>query len=731
VSAFASANKALPNKQLLRYLWTGTAIGLMLTGPVRAQTDSQASTQQTAPSTSSESAPSARAKVESVTVTGTLISGPTLSANGNNDYSITDANILNLPAGDETSMTDVLSQMPGVGIDQNQQVHIRDTQGSQFQYEINGSLIPLDINTNPPFISMINPLMVKSIDLLDGILPSQYSYAMGGVVNIQTKDGCEQPGGSATIYAGQRGMVQPSMQYAGCSGNLSYYSSVLYSQNNMAFSSATPGPNAIHNQTNQGQTFNTFSYALNTNTKLNLIVAATGSDNQLPNVADLAPQFTLANANTIPSADINSYLNFRDYLGVISLSGSPTRQLSYQISYAIHSISEQYLPDDAGELIYQGVASQTTHKDFDNTFQGDLTYILGQHSIGAGLYFGAYDVTSNANSLVFPVDASGAQSSDAPVNVVNDTHAMNLITGVYVNDLWQISPEFRLNVGLRWDGETGYSPGSQFDPTINLTYIPTRGTTLHAGAARYFQVPSLEGISPGAPAAYAGTTGQGPPGVTNPLTEDDWEWDAGIVQVLTPELTISEDNFFEITRHYLDAGQFGVVPIFAPFNYNHGQIWGSEIAINYKNGNLSAYGNITLGRNIEKGVATGQYNFSEPGELEYIDTNYIVLDHQALLGITTGVTYDWKPYKFSVDTTYNDGLRTGFANLEPTPNVFQVNAGIERTFQIDGVGLIRDRLTVLNVLDRINLIRPFGGLGVFQSAYGPRLSIFDALTVPL
>jgi outer membrane receptor protein involved in Fe transport len=308
---------------------------------------------------------------------------------------------------------------------------------------------------------------------------------------------------------------------------------------------------------------------------------------------------------------------------------------------------------------------------------------------------------------------------------------MNLITGVYVNDLWQISPEFRLNVGLRWDGETGYSPGSQFDPTINLTYIPTRGTTLHAGAARYFQVPSLEGISPGAPAAYAGTTGQGPPGVTNPLTEDDWEWDAGIVQVLTPELTISEDNFFEITRHYLDAGQFGVVPIFAPFNYNHGQIWGSEIAINYKNGNLSAYGNITLGRNIEKGVATGQYNFSEPGELEYIDTNYIVLDHQALLGITTGVTYDWKPYKFSVDTTYNDGLRTGFANLEPTPNVFQVNAGIERTFQIDGVGLIRDRLTVLNVLDRINLIRPFGGLGVFQSAYGPRLSIFDALTVPL
>jgi len=34
---------------------------------------------------------------------------------------------------------------------------------------------------------------------------------------------------------------------------------------------------------------------------------------------------------------------------------------------------------------------------------------------------------------------------------------------------------------------------------------------------------------------------------------------------------------------------------------------------------------------------------------------------------------------------------------------------------------------LLNVFDRINLIRPSTGIGVFQSAYGP----YDDMTIPL
>lgn len=670
------------------------------------------------------------AGVETVVVTAVRSAGPTVSLTGSNDYAVTSADIAALPAGDDTTITDVLAQMPGVAIDQNQQIHIRNTEGPQFQYQINGILIPLDINTNPPFVSNINPLFIQRLDLLDGVLPARYSYATGGVVDIETKDGCEQPGGSATLFAGQRGMVQPSVDYAGCSGDFSYYASALYSQNDMAFSSATPGPTPIHDRTDQGQTFDMLTYGLDAHTKLSVIVSAAVSNNQLPNVPGLAPEYTLANAPVIPSSQINSLLDFRDYLGVVSLSSSPTDALSYQVSYAAHSIEELFVPDDAGELIYQGVASHASHKDIDNTLQGDATYQLGDHTLGAGFYLGEYDVTADDNSLVFPVNALGAQSSTLPVSVINDTHATNVITGLYVNDLWQLSPNWRANIGVRFDTLTGFTHGSQIDPTVNLSYMPSSDTTFHAGVARYMQVPSFQGISPGAPAAFAGTTAAGPPGIATPVTEDDVEFDGGIVHTIMPGLTISEDNFYEITKRYLDTGQFGVVPIFAPFNYNNGYIWGTEFAIAYKTDALSTYGNVTIGRNMQKGVDTGQFNF-DPDELAYIDNHHIVLDHQPLVGITAGATYNWKPYSFSVDTTYSSGLRAGFADLEKLPNVFQVNVGIERTFEIEGVGELRNRLTLLNVLDRTNLIRPAEGIGIFQSAYGPRFTVFDAITVPL
>src|SRR5271156_4214217 len=81
-----------------------------------------------------------------------------VSTTGANKYTVTAQDISNLPRGENTTITDVLAQMPGVAIDQNQQIHIRNTEGPQFQYQINGVMVPLDINTNPPFISMINPM---------------------------------------------------------------------------------------------------------------------------------------------------------------------------------------------------------------------------------------------------------------------------------------------------------------------------------------------------------------------------------------------------------------------------------------------------------------------------------------------------------------------------------------------------------------------------------------------
>jgi outer membrane receptor protein involved in Fe transport len=519
------------------------------------------------------------------------------------------------------------------------------------------------------------------------------------------------------------------VQYGGCDGKLSYYLSGLYDQGETAFSSATPSANPIHDWTNQGQAFGYFSYPITDITKLSVIYSTSASNNQLPNVPALTPQFTLAGVNNADSAAINSYLNFRDDLGIVMLKSTPSADLTYQIAYAAHSISQDFKPDNAGELIFQGVASTASHSDLDNTLQGDLVYKTGSHTLGTGFYLGEYNVTADDTSLVFPVDANGNQTSTTPITVINNAQATNIVSGIYVDDLWQIDDRLKLNTGLRWDILTGFTSSNQVDPTINLTWQATPDTTLHGGAARYMQIPSFQGISPTASAAFAGTTAEGPAGISTPVTEDDFEFDAGVVHHLTEHITVSEDNFYEITHHYLDTGQFGDVPIFAPFNYDHGFIWGAEGAIKYTTDKLSLYGNVTIGRNIQHGVVTGQFNF-DPDELAFIDSHHIVLDHQPLYGASAGASYTLAPFTFNLDAIYSSGLRAEFADFEHLPPVIQVNAGVKLDINVPGVGKVTDRFTVLNILDRVNLIRPAEGIGIFQSAYGPRLTLLNTITIP-
>jgi outer membrane cobalamin receptor len=690
----------------------------------------------TVPATAAETGAEADAgpsgnDLSTVVVEATAQAGPAVSPSGANDYATNAEEIAAQPKGRTAPLTDVLAQMPGVAIDQNQQIHIRNTEGPQFQYQINGVLIPLDINTNPPFLSMINPMFIKRLDLLDGVLPARYSYATGGVINLETKDGCEQPLGDFTLRVGQRETLEPSFEYAGCHDDIGSYVSALYQKSNTAFSSATPGPVPIHNRTWQGQALGFFSRPLGADKTLSLLISGGASRNQLPNVPDLAPQYSLAGVPEPPSsADIDSYLDFSDVLAVLSLSGSLDHGLSYQLAYTQHVISERFLPDPIGELVYQGVASTSSHVDHDYTLEADVTLVRGAHTFGSGFYAGEYRVSANDASLVFPATDAGAQLSDVPITVVNDAHANNVIAGVYVSDLWRLSERWSASLGIRWDHLSGFTTSQQIDPGLSLIFRPDSVTTVHSGFARSFQVPSLLGISPTAQSAFAGTTAAGHPGNPTPVTEDDREWDTGIVRQVSRHVTLSADGYYRWTTHYLDTGQFGVVPIFAPFNFTTGHVWGGEAGARYQSETLSAYANFTVGRNWQRGVLTGQFNFPAD-ELAYIDSHAIVLDHQPLYAAAAGSSWRVGAYSLAASATYSSGLRAGFADLEQLPRVVQVDVSAERSFRVPGIGLLTHRLSVLNVLDRINLIRPAEGIGIFQSAYGPRRTLYYTLTLHL
>ena len=72
-------------------------------------------------------------------------------------------------------------------------------------------------------------------------------------------------------------------------------------------------------------------------------------------------------------------------------------------------------------------------------WRGIWSYKIGSHTLGTGFYFGEYRVIADDTSLVFPVDENGNQTSTTPITVVNNAHATNMLSGLYVNDLWQIN----------------------------------------------------------------------------------------------------------------------------------------------------------------------------------------------------------------------------------------------------------------------------------------------------
>jgi len=47
------------------------------------------------------------------------------------------------------------------------------------------------------------------------------------------------------------------------------------------------------------------------------------------------------------------------------------------------------------------------------------------------------------------------------------------------------------------------------------------------------------------------------------------------------------------------------------------------------------------------------------------------------------------------------------------------------------VGEVINRITLLNIFDCTNLIRPAEGIGIFQTAYGPTITVYDTITIPI
>ena len=652
-------------------------------------------------------------------------------------YRIDRAAIDALGKGDATPLDDVLLTLPGVAKDSKASgsLHVRDDHGN-VQYRVNGVQLPEGISG---FGQSLDTRYIDSVDFLTGALPAQYGLRTAGIVDIQTKQGLGKPGGSLGLTFGSHHTLEENGSVYGTTGNLSYYLSGSLASNTNGIENPQPTLNAQNDRTRQGKTFGNFSYYLDADTRLGLMFGSYNGKFQIPTNPNQSPAFSLAGYsdlgtgfNALPSSDVRERQT--EATRFVALSFQKTvGALDYQVS-AFHQYSNlHYLPDPAGDLVYNGVASDTLRSNTSNGLQADASYKLNDaHTLRFG---GAYtrQSTRSLNAVnVFPVDDSGAQLGNTPVLVNDNSGKVGQLGSLYVQDEWRIDPKLTFNYGLRYDSVDAFTKEHQWSPRLNLAYKLSGDTALHAGYARYFTPPPQELASQQSIDLYAGTSNQPEIASSDAVkAERTHYFDLGVDHKVNANLSLSADVYYKDISNLLDEGQFGNALILSPFNYAQGFARGLELSARYNDDHWSAYANFAYQKAMGKDIVSSQSLFGAD-ELAYIANHYVYLDHDQTYTLSGGASYRFGDNQLSGDLIFGSGLRRtpddGAPNSAALPHYTVVNAAYSHTWKEASGGDIVGRVAVLNLFDKGYLLRDGTGVGVGAPQYGTRRSLYVSMT---
>jgi outer membrane receptor protein involved in Fe transport len=644
---------------------------------------------------------------------------------GSSVYQITNDAIQAQPQGQSAQFNQVLLQAPGVAQDSFGQLHVRG-EHANLQYRFNGVLLPEGITG---FGQVVDSRFIDQVSLITGALPAQYGYRTTGVVELQTKSGAYEPGGTFGVYGGSHNTIESSLEYGGSTGPLSYYfaGDYLYSglgTQNFGIEAAAEGLNPIHGRNDQTRGFGYLSYLLDPTTRISFITGNYLGDFNIPNRPDVPPAFTVNGISNFDSTNLNETQSEWTSYAFLALQKS-IGDLDFQVSYFTRYTKTNFHPDPVGDIIFTGVASHDIRTDFVNGLQGDGSYKLTEaHTLRGGFFFQNEHAISNNDVSVLPVDSTGAQTSDIPFSIGNGSSIVGFRYGLYLQDEWRITPELTLNFGARWDREASFIHTGQISPRINVVYKPWEGTTIHAGYARYFTPPPLELVPTSSVTKFNGTTNE--PAVKLDSTvrpERAHYFDVGIIQQIFPGLQLGADAYYKLDSNLIDEGQFGSALIFSVFNYAQGYQYGTELTGSYQVGNFTAYTNLAYGFARGQNIVSSQFLFGQD-ELDFIRVHHIYLDHDQRYTTSTGISYQWLGTTLSANMLTGSGLRAGFVNSEKLNSYETVNLGVSHRFTFEGLKPLTLRFDIVNLFDRNYEIRAGTGVGVGAPQFGARRSYY-------
>jgi outer membrane receptor for ferrienterochelin and colicins len=659
---------------------------------------------------------------------------------GASTYVINEAAINAAPGGDNSLLNQVVMQAPDVAQDSFGQFHVRGEHNG-LQYRLNGIILPEGISV---FGQSLDPKLVSSLTLVTGALPAEYGLRTAGIIDLKTKSGVIDPGGSVSIYGGSHGTFQPSFNYGGTAGNLNYFVSGDFLRNDLGIESPDGTSSPDHDHTTQYHGFGYFEYILDAENRLSAVLSTSTGKFQIPNRSGTTPGITNADGTplavngqtTFPSEALDENQREVNHFAVVSWQHAQG-DFNVQTSATARYSALTFVPDALGDILFDGIAQNAYKQNVAYALQSDAAYKLDDaHTLRGGVFLQTDHSKSVTDSAVIALDAGGNQLNDTPIFIGDNGGKTEWIESLYLQDEWKLLPAVTLNYGLRFDKFNAFTAAHQVSPRVNVVWQALDDTVVHAGYSRYLSPPPFELVGTETVSKFANTTAAA--SVTQadtPQAEQANYYDIGVQQKISNALTVGLDTYYKQSHNLIDEGQFGAPIILTPFNYAQGKQYGAELTGNYTQDAFTAYLNVAYQSAKGKNIDSAQFNFSQD-DLNYIATHYIHLDHEQQVTASGGASYLWDHTRFSADFLLGSGLRadaelpdgTTIPNGAHLPYYTQVNLGVSHIFHITDVSTLTARVDVINAFDRRYEIRDGTGVGVGAPQFGPRRGLFFGLS---
>ena len=306
---------------------------------------------------------------------------------GASTYTLSQPAIQDLPNGASTPIDDAILQMPGVDQDNaaNSGLHVRN-EHLNVQYRIDGVILPDGVSF---FGQDLSTRFIDSMQLITGALPAEYGLRTAGIIDIQSKSGMFQPGGSVTLMGGSHGTANPSFEYGTSIDGYNFFFSGDYLDTNEGVQNVTGKYNAIHDHSEQTHDFAYLEKILDPNNKISFMVGEFNAQFQIPNNPGQPtfPGITAINGTPISafnSANLNEHQTEGAQFGAVSFLHSEG-PLDFQVSLISKYSFLDYHPDLLGDLAFNGIGETAERTSWANALQAEGSYRLNSdHTLRAG-----------------------------------------------------------------------------------------------------------------------------------------------------------------------------------------------------------------------------------------------------------------------------------------------------------------------------------------------------------